>query len=202
MGSLHVPCSCRKIVDDELHVAHSKIYILHACIAIFIGTPCEDLLKYIVITGAFVLDAAQRTHDEKMFHPVIVISIKLLSLHMAFFFCQWYATRAWWQTIHAGRQKQTKTSATFTPCNGSSNVTVTWTLTSHATRGNPMNNFIFPKLATSPVNPTNHPMLSMFIHSNMGITTTRIGLQHTRGPSELSKFCSEMTFFSYDFTWF
>lgn len=46
------PCSLRvllqKTVDDELHVAHSKIYILHACIAIFIGTPCEGLLKYII----------------------------------------------------------------------------------------------------------------------------------------------------------
>ena len=47
-------------MDDELHVAHSQIYILHACIAIFIGTPCEGLLKYIMVTGAFLFGCSTK----------------------------------------------------------------------------------------------------------------------------------------------
>lgn len=60
---------------------------------------------------------------------------------------------------------------------------------SHATRGNPMDNFFLPKLATSPVSLTNHPRLSMFIHSNMGITkidritTHKGGLQTCRSSA-------------------
>lgn len=55
-----------------------------------------------------------------------------------------------------------------------------------------MDNFFLPKLATSPVsltNLTNHPRLSMFIHSNMGITkidriaTHKGGLQNCRSSA-------------------